>query len=74
MDECATNSDNCDVNAACQNSVGSYSCTCKSGYTGDRKICNGKDWNIKPVPVSFLLFFACYGYRDDDDGWWRRSC
>ena len=43
LDECASNSDNCDVNAACQNSVGSYSCTCKSGYTGDGKICNGKD-------------------------------
>ena len=41
LDECATNSFDCDPNAACQNTKGSYTCGCKSGYTGNGKICNG---------------------------------
>ena len=41
IDECTTNVHSCDVNAICQNTVGSYSCICKAGYTGDGKKCNG---------------------------------
>jgi hypothetical protein len=29
----------CDSNAACTNSVGSYTCACKTGYSGDGKTC-----------------------------------
>ena len=42
LDECNTNTHNCDVNADCVNTVGSYSCMCKAGYTGDGQTCNGK--------------------------------
>ena len=42
LDECTTNSHTCDVNAICQNTVGSHTCSCKAGYTGDGKTCNGK--------------------------------
>ena len=42
LDECNTNTHNCDANADCVNTVGSYSCTCKAGYTGDGQSCNGK--------------------------------
>jgi len=45
LEECATNTHNCDVNADCVNTVGSYSCKCRAGYTGDGKTCNGK----KPI-------------------------
>ena len=41
LDECTTNSFDCDPNAACQNTKGSYTCGCKSGYTGNGKICDG---------------------------------
>ena len=41
LDECNTNSRDCDRNADCQNTVASYKCTCKSGYTGDGNNCNG---------------------------------
>lgn len=41
IDECTTNFHSCDVNAICQNTVGSYSCICKAGYIGDGKKCNG---------------------------------
>lgn len=42
MNECSANSNNCDVNAVCKNSQGSYTCTCRAGYTGDGKTCSGK--------------------------------
>ena len=42
FDECANNTDNCDVNAYCNNTVGSFNCTCNSGYTGNGTTCAGK--------------------------------
>ena len=35
IDECARSIDNCDDNAACTDTVGSYYCTCSNGYEGD---------------------------------------
>ncbi len=31
----------CDPNANCTNTDGSYSCSCRTGFTGDGKYCNG---------------------------------
>ena len=42
LDECNTHTHNCDINADCANTVGSYSCTCKVGYTGNGQNCNGE--------------------------------
>ncbi|KAL9961296.1 hypothetical protein ACROYT_G030208 [Oculina patagonica] len=39
LDECSTHTYTCDVNADCTNTVGSYSCSCKTGYTGDGQTC-----------------------------------
>ena len=41
VDECSTNDHSCGVNAVCTNTVGSYACACKAGYTGDGRTCNG---------------------------------
>ena len=40
IDECS--SDPCHSNATCNNTVGSFTCTCVSGYTGDGFQCIGK--------------------------------
>ncbi len=40
-DECTLGSDNCDANAACTNTAGSFTCACNSGYNGDGVTCTG---------------------------------
>jgi hypothetical protein len=39
VDECLTDNGGCSVNAACGNTVGSRTCTCNSGFTGDGVTC-----------------------------------
>ena len=40
IDECSTTSP-CDTNADCTNTVGSHSCACKVGYSGNGLTCSG---------------------------------
>ena len=42
VDECTASSPMCHENAFCNNTLGSYNCTCKPGYYGDGKTCKGK--------------------------------
>lgn len=39
VDECAVPSDNCDAEAVCADTTGSFTCTCNAGYTGDGASC-----------------------------------
>lgn len=41
IDECSEGSSQCDENAECINTEGSYSCTCKQGFDGDGIDCKG---------------------------------
>ena len=42
MDECARGVDFCHENATCNNTEGSYTCICDSGYTGNGLCCTSK--------------------------------
>ena len=42
MNECLTKMDNCNENAECSDSVGSFLCACSAGYAGDGVTCNGE--------------------------------
>ena len=41
IDECTEESDNCHHNATCNNTDGSFNCTCNSGYRGNGTFCEG---------------------------------
>ena len=40
--ECSDGNHVCHVNSNCNNTDGSHICTCKEGYTGDGKSCQGE--------------------------------
>ena len=41
INECIVDTNNCDVNAACINTVGSFLCECNPGFSGDGTSCQG---------------------------------
>ena len=41
--ECELRISNCDVNANCSNTFGSFECTCSAGFVGDGVNCTSKD-------------------------------
>ena len=46
VDECHASVPVCDVNAKCINIISSFTCACKTGFSGDGFSCSGK--NISP--------------------------
>ena len=46
VDECSLGTANCHEQATCTNTIGSYVCSCKKGFTGNGTICNGKSYGI----------------------------
>ena len=42
IDECSASDGVCDVNADCENTLGSYVCSCKDGFSGNGKTCSGR--------------------------------
>ena len=47
-DECLQ-VDICDENAACQNTEGSFICSCRAGFFGNGAVCNGEDNCLEPT-------------------------
>ena len=43
-DECETDADDCDTSATCTNTLGSFTCACNHGYSGDGFTCTGKSY------------------------------
>jgi hypothetical protein len=41
INECDENKHDCDPDATCTNSIGSFDCTCNPGFEGDGTDCDG---------------------------------
>ena len=55
IDECENDELNeCDANALCTNTKGSYDCSCRDGYQGDGRTCTGMDRD-SVLKVTLLL-------------------
>jgi len=57
VDECQAQLDACDQN--CHNTVGSYTCSCNSGYIldSDRVSCDGTSFSLNPLPFHLIGHF-----------------
>lgn len=61
VDECAEATDDCHIDAICQNTPKSYKCICKPGYKGEGKQCEGKDSSTPLLSLlPSLLLFVCF--------------
>ena len=55
VDECADDTDNCHANADCTDNIGSFSCTCSIGYSGDGvENCTGEEVALYCAPPSHI--------------------
>ena len=50
--ECRPGSNNCDANAICLNTIGSFTCTCNEGYYGTGKYCAPGQCHDGSCPVN----------------------
>ena len=58
VDECGNGNHDCDMNANCMNTDGSFVCVCNSGWSGDGVVCNSKYFIL--CVIEFLLVFNIY--------------
>lgn len=56
VDECESDVDECSDNAECFDTIGSYDCTCISGYFGNGIDCEGKANPHAPMSCDAYLF------------------
>ncbi len=63
VDECKDNDHNCDENAVCSNTIGSFNCICNGGFIGSGVICTGKYLIVIIIfegrPVIDYVFTGC---------------
>ena len=56
-DECKNGLHDCNINANCTNTIGSFECTCNDGFFGDGKTCIS-NWlcNVGNIYIKFNSF------------------
>ena len=56
IDECLSELHNCDDNAYCNNTIGSFNCTCNQGYEGSGVNCTGTIY-FNEQNISWISFY-----------------
>ena len=69
VNECVTGEHNCDANAACNNTEGSFECTCKPGYSGNGVNCTGDYISAKTWIVLMLRLLIQYYFVSSSRVW-----
>ena len=59
IDECRTDADNCHENAACNNTFGSFECTCYAGFEGDGVNCTSKVLTVLLMSIHVMSNHYC---------------
>ena len=62
IDECSSNTHDCHQMAVCNNTEGSYDCSCQHGYNGDGNNCTGKFRIYQQKEIYLLLWQAFMKY------------
>ena len=60
INECKAGKHNCAANGNCQNTEGSFVCTCKPGYSGDGVSCTGENNTSVFFRMNFFLINFSY--------------
>ena len=58
----------CHVNAACNNTIGSYLCKCVAGYAGNGVNCEGIQFFYFNFHVVHMPLTVCNVYSGEDGG------
>ena len=61
IDECTDNSHLCNANERCHNTMGSYTCHCATGWSGNVGSCSGKGVTISRKMTVGNPRLTCYG-------------
>lgn len=60
VDECSEGTDDCHIDAICQNTPKSYKCLCKPGYKGEGRQCEGEPSPpARPVGATVIAGGLC---------------
>ena len=65
INECEDEPEICGINANCTNTIGSYMCSCSSGYTGDGTMCTGE---------GNIYYYGSLGSRPSRPGFASFNC
>ncbi len=58
IDECTEMVDNCHDYAVCTNTIGSFTCVCNDGFSGDGVACAGK--NLQLTMLRYIYYSRCF--------------
>ena len=58
INECEMEIDNCHANATCNNTFGSFECTCNAGFEGDGINCTSKTVEKGRVCIEYMHYVS----------------